>query len=363
MRIMIFNWRCFRHPQAGGSELYLHKQAENWVKNGHEVIWYTSRPAGLSRREVCDGIQFVRAGGPFSVYPAATWNYLVEPKPDVVIDVENGIPFFTPLFCRRPKVLLIHHIHTNVWKREAGARIARIGKWLEETLMPWLYRKVPIVTVSQSSADMIHDLFNVHLPIEIVYNAISPDLVPGERAEKPEMIYLGRLRKYKSIDVLLRAIAQLPELNPVLHIVGQGEDRERLQQLAETLGLEKVLFHGFVDQSEKIRLLQRSWLAVNPSSMEGWGITNIEANACGVPVVGSDVPGIRDSIADGKSGVLVPYGDVDALTRSIEKLMNNEEYRNGLSRSAVEWARGFSWDASANCFMNVLEKTIAGGRT
>jgi len=359
MRIAIFNWRCFRHPQAGGSELYLQEQAGRWVQQGHTVLWFTSRPAGTLREEDHDGIRFVRAGGTYTVYWRAALNYLRKARPDVIIDVENGIPFFTPVYARVPVVLLIHHVHTDVWAKEASRLNAKIGSWLERKLMPLVYRRAPIVTVSQSSAAMIDRLFGTHGPISIVHNGFSERLTPGLKSEHPELVYLGRLRRYKSIDVLLRAMRRLDDLSPVLHLAGQGEDEPRLKALAASLGLTKVVFQGYVDEVGKMQLLQRAWVAVNPSSMEGWGVTNIEANACGTPVVGSDVPGIRDSISPGRSGVLVPYGDDKALAGAIRELIENKELRNEMGRTAREWAERFSWDASADAFMGILEREAA----
>jgi len=360
VRIVVFNWRCFRHPQAGGSELYLHKQAALWAESGHEVVWITSRPRDAPRSEEKDGIRFVRRGGTYTVYPAAMVEFLRHSRSaDVVIDVENGIPFFTALFARCPVVLLIHHVHTDVWSREAGWLMAKVGRWLEQKAMPWVYRACPIVTVSDSSAGMIRKLFrNKEHSLKIVYNGVSEDLCPGQKAERPEIVYLGRLKKYKSIDVLLEAVANLSDLNPVLHLAGQGDDEPRLKALADSLGLKDVVFHGFVSDEKKRELLQRSWVAVNPSSMEGWGVTNIEANACGTPVVGADVPGIRDSIADGTSGVLVPHADVDALTDALRGLIGDPARLEQISESSMEWAGNFSWERSADRLFSVLQRAV-----
>ncbi len=354
MRIAIFNWRCFRHPQAGGSELYLHEQAKRWAASGHEVIWFTSRPADTLRIERQDGIAFIRAGGTYTVYAASAINYLRRSRPDVIVDTENGIPFFTPLYTKIPVVLLIHHIHTHVWEREASWLAAHVGAWMERRLMPSVYRQSPIVTVSQSSASMIEALFKMHGPISIIHNGVSPELAPGEKAEHPEVVYLGRLRRYKSIDVVLKAFQQIQDLSPSLHLAGQGDDENRLKALAAELGLRNVHFHGYTGEAEKIRLLQRAWVAVNPSSMEGWGVTNIEANACGTPVIGSDVPGIRDSVSSGQSGLLVPYGDHEALARELRSLMMDASLRERMGRTAREWAERFSWDTSAASFLNIL---------
>lgn len=354
MRIAVFNWRCFRHPQAGGAELYLLELAKRWVGCGHDVTWFTSRPKDAAREEVYDGIRFVRAGGAYSVYIASAINYLKSSKHDIIIDAENGIPFFTPLYAKTPVVLLIYHVHTHVWAREANWLLSRLGSWIESRAMPYVYRRVPIVTISNSSAYMIDELFRQHEPISIVSSGVSSPCKPGTKASDPEIVYIGRLKRYKSVDVLLRAFSRLQDLSLKLHVVGQGDDESRLKALACELRLKNVYFHGYTQEKEKIRLLQHAWVAVNPSSMEGWGVTNIEANACGTPVVGADVPGIRDSIASGLSGFLVPYGDDRALAEALRKLILDEDLRNRMGNTACEWAEQFSWDKAAASFLDIL---------
>ncbi|MFA6172228.1 MAG: glycosyltransferase family 4 protein [Kiritimatiellales bacterium] len=364
MRIAIFNWRCFRHPQAGGSEIYLYEQAKRWAAQGHDILWFTSRPSGTLREENHDGIRFIRAGGTYTVYLFAALNYLRQAKVDVIIDVENGIPFFTPMYARVPVVLLIYHIHTDVWAREASWLTAKVGSWLERKVMPSAYRRKQIVTISPSSEEMIDRLFGKHRPIQFVYSGISDALVPGQKAKRPEIFYLGRLRKYKSVDVLLRALQRLSDLPLTLRLAGQGEDEPRLRDIAASLGLTNVIFQGYVNDADKMRLLQRAWVVVNPSSMEGWGITNIEANACGTPVVGSDVPGTRDSISPGQSGLLIPCGDDAALAQAIRSLIEDAVRRNEMQRTAREWADRFSWDVSAQTFMEILKReaeVVSGG--
>jgi glycosyltransferase involved in cell wall biosynthesis len=358
MRIAIFNWRCFRHPQAGGSELYLCEQARRWAAQGNEVVWFTSRPSGTLREELHDGIRFVRTGGIYTVYLFAALNYFRQSKADVIIDVENGIPFFTPIYARIPVVLLIYHIHTDVWAREASWLTAKVGSWMERKVMPVVYRHKQIVTISPSSEVMIDRLFGKHRPILLVYSGFSDELIPGEKSERPEIVYLGRLRKYKSVDVLLRAMHRLSDLSLTLRLAGQGEDELRLRELAASLGLTNVIFQGYVDDDEKLKLFQRAWVVVNPSRMEGWGITNIEANACGTPVVGADVPGIRDSISPGQSGLLVPHGDDKALADAIRELIEDEARRNEMRHTAREWAERFSWQAASETFMEILKRQV-----
>lgn len=355
MIIGIFNWRDLRHPQSGGAELYLHELAKIWIKEGHKVKWYTSFVKNCPAREKIDGIDFIRSGGKAGIYLAAPKIYRKEMKDcNVLIDAENGIPFFTPLFSRKKKVLLIHHVHREVWFRgDENPFVSIIGYFLETKIMPNLYKRTRIVTVSPSSKKEILKIMP-NSKIDIVYNAISKDYLPGKKAKKPEIIFLGRIKKYKSIDVLLRALA-LVDKDLTLNIIGRGDDEERLKKISVDLGLKNVNFMGFVSEKEKIKQLQRAWFLVNPSFVEGWSITNIEASACGTPVIGSDVHGIRDSIIDGKTGYLFKYGDEKGLAKKIKFLLQDDKKRKETSKESIEWSKNFSWEKSAGEFLKILE--------
>ncbi len=375
MDILVVNWRDMGHPQAGGAEQYLHEQALVWVAGGHRVTWICGRGIGQQREETVSGITYLRGGGTYSVYPLAWWRYLrLKHRPDVIIDSENGIPFFMKLISRAPVVLVIHHVHTHVWRQECSPLVALLGRWLEGWLMPRVYRNCQIVTVSESSAEMIRALFsrrnakNVspsaveNSPrLSIIYNAVNSELYPGDKSETPELLFVGRLKRYKSIDTLLHVMSRLKDTACRLNIVGQGDDEPRLKALARELNLENVTFLGYVTADEKRRLLQRAWIFMNPSSMEGWGVTNIEANACGTPVLGADVFGIRDSVQEGKSGWLVPHGNVDAFESRVRAVLDDPESLQPISKSCLEWAENFSWKASAQAFMRLLQAGPASG--
>ncbi len=354
MKIAIFNWRDLKHLQGGGAELYLHEQAKRWVKKGHKVVWLTSDVKNSKKHEIIDGINFIRGGGRLSIYFLAALNYFKHARDcDVVIDAENGIPFFTPLYLRKRKILLIHHIHKNVWFKEFKFPISKIGHFLETKVMPKAYRKTKIVTVSESSKKDIKDLMPKN-NIDIVYNAISNMYKPGKKSKTPELVFVGRIKKYKSIDVLLRAISTFDK-NLKVNIIGRGDDEERLKKISRDFGLKNVVFHGFVSDEKKLELLQKAWLAVNPSFIEGWSITNIEANACGTLVIGSNVPGIRDSIIDNKTGMLFKYGDYKELGEKIKILLDNKKLRVKMEKEALLWAKNFSWDKSADKFLDILK--------
>jgi glycosyltransferase involved in cell wall biosynthesis len=177
--------------------------------------------------------------------------------------------------------------------------------------------------------------------------------------------YFGRLKRYKSVDHLLRALPfvlrEVPDLKVV--IVGEGDDRPRLEALAREVDVQHaVKFTGFVSDDEKVTLLQQMWFKVATSSKEGWGLTVTEANACGTPTIASDVPGLRDAVQDGRTGLLYPYGDIPNLAGKISLLLKNADLRGRLSAASLAWAALFNWDEAASRTIEVLERRVAAGR-
>jgi glycosyltransferase involved in cell wall biosynthesis len=296
------------------------------------------------------------------VYLWAALYYIVRLRHnhDVIIDCHNGIPFFTPLYARKPIFCVVHHVHQDVFARYLNRPRAALASFLEKTVMPWAYRGSRFMTVSASSKDaMIAELGIPAGSIDIIPNGVDLSLlVPGEKAALPTVAYVGRLKAYKSVDVLIRAFAEVLQKTPKAQLVigGTGDDAERLQRLTVTLGISaSVTFLGRISDPEKIRLLQEAWVFVNPSLMEGWGITTIEANACGTPVIASDVPGLRDSVKFPSAGYLVPYGDIKAFARKIQYVLNHEDQRRQMSDNAGIWARNFDWQTSAVSFLEVIQ--------
>ncbi len=362
MKILIFSWRDIKHPQAGGSELFVHEIFKRIAKD-NEITLFCGAFPGCKGNEIIDGINIIRRGNRFSVYPLAWIHYFLSlrKKSDFIVDVENGIPFFTNFFSRKKKVLVIHHIHKDVWQKKIVGPIAPLGSFLELKLMPIIYRKVPIITVSPSSRRELRKLFGGDHPTDIVYNAINKKFKPGKKSKDPAILFLGRLKKYKSIEVLLKAVRLLrkkPFFKKLrVDIIGRGEDEERLKKIVKDLEIvNKIKFNGFLEEKDKTRLLQRAWIMVNPSMVEGWSITNIEANACGTPVIGSNVSGIKDSVKDKKTGLLFEYGDAAELADKISFLVGNKKYRQKLSQNAIGWAGNFSWEKSSKEFLNIIRR-------
>jgi glycosyltransferase involved in cell wall biosynthesis len=152
---------------------------------------------------------------------------------------------------------------------------------------------------------------------------------------------------YKRVDLVLRAVQRLLPVLPELQVlvVGEGAARAQLERQAAEWGLSAhVTFTGFVAEDTKLAHIWRAHAVVNTSEKEGWGLTVLEANACGLPAVASDVPGLRDAVRDGDTGVLVPHGDVSRLSEVLLRILRDDAYRQRLSDGAREWARRFTWD-------------------
>jgi glycosyltransferase involved in cell wall biosynthesis/cellulose synthase/poly-beta-1,6-N-acetylglucosamine synthase-like glycosyltransferase/O-antigen/teichoic acid export membrane protein len=352
-RILIFNWRDTRHVWSGGAEVYIHEIAKRLVKKGHKVTVFCGNDGKNPRNEKIDGVQIIRRGGFYTVYLWASLYYIFRLRDyfDVIIDSENGIPFFTPLYSKKKIFLLIHHVHQDLFRIKLRPPFSWIGKYLEKQVMPMVYRNTEVITVSPSSKSDILDHRITDKDPHVIYNGVDLSVYkPAKKSAKPLVLYLGRLTPQKSLDVFIKSaqkiIKQVSKVEFV--IAGDGKDKGRLIKLTKKLGLlNRIKFLGKVSEKEKLNLYQRAWVFVNPSLIEGWGITTIEANACGTPVVASNVAGLRDAVKNPHSGVLVPYGDIDEFSKNITALIKNNSRREKMNKDSVEWAKKFSWDKSA----------------
>jgi glycosyltransferase involved in cell wall biosynthesis len=362
LRILIFNWRDLRHKWAGGAEVYLHELSKRWVAAGHRVTIFSGNDGHSARFERMDGVSVVRRGGFYLVYLWAFLYYFfrLRGRYDVIIDSENGLPFFTPFYVREPVFLLIHHVHQEVFRKSLIPPFSWIAQLLEKRFMPIVYRKIEVITVSPSSkAEIIEHKLTKKIP-HIVYNGVNlASYKPGKKSSHPTILYLGRLTVAKSIHVLLHAVAQLQQDYPDLEcrIAGDGPSRKLLEKLVAKLKIRNhVKFLGKVTEEEKIKLYREAWVFVNPSLIEGWGITTIEANACGTPVVASNVAGLRDAVSDTHSGILVPYGQADGFVLAISTILKDKHLRAKLSSGAIKWAQQYDWDKSASQVIRLMEK-------
>jgi glycosyltransferase involved in cell wall biosynthesis len=368
VKILVLNWLDSENPQAGGAEVHLHEIFRRLVAWGHSVTLLCSAWPGSARHTTRDGIDVHRVGSRYTLSLAAPVYFrrrLRAERFDVVVEDLNKVPFFSPFWgVGAPVTLIVHHLFGTAAFQEASLPVAA-ATWLLELPLPRVFRSVPTVAVSESTAA---DLVQRGMPrggIEIIPNGVDLEILspsaPEGRFPDPTLLYLGRLKRYKRVDLLLRAVAALVERGTPcrLLIAGRGDDQPRLEALRESLGLQQhVEFLGFVSEEEKRELLRKSWINLLTSVKEGWGISNLEAAACGTPTIASDVPGLRDSVVDGQTGFLVPHGDVEVLSRRIKELLEDEEERTRMGIGARRFAERFSWDASARAMEKFLQERV-----
>jgi len=370
LNILALNWEDLSNPQAGGAEVHLQEILKRIALKGHKITLLCSGYPGCKPTEEMDGIRIIRRGSRFNfnfAAPFALKALLREQKWDIVIEDINKIPFFSPLYHNLPLLVVIPHLFADSVFKEINF-ILGLYIYLAEKPIFWLYKGFKIMVISESTKE---DLVKRGLPsddISVVHCGIDHALYHHDSSIRkdsaPTVIYLGRLKKYKSIDHLLHAfsIAQKKIPEAKLEVVGEGDFKDNLISLVNKLNLrDKVEFTGFVDQSEKVRRLQKAWVAVYPSLKEGWGLTNIEANACGTPVIASHVPGLKDSVVHGKTGLLFEYGDVQKLSDYLVKILSQANYREELTRGGLTWAKNFSWDDAAEKTYALIESIVQAG--
>lgn len=369
MNILVLSWRGPGHPHAGGAETSTHEHAKGWVRSGRKVTLFTSSYPGARSEEVIDGVQIKRCG--FQIFgvqwEAFRWYlFLKHPKFDLVVDQFHGISFFTPLFVRAKKLAFIHEVTKEVWGFNPWPRPFNLLPWvlgtvLEPLVFQLFYKKIPFMTVSESTKD---DLINWGIPkdnITVIHNGLS---IPGIKKKFPKekqktAIFLGALSKDKGVEDAIKAFAIIDYRDPnwQFWIVGKGEEHylEFLKSLCNQLEIyKKVKFWGYVSNEKKFELLGRAHVLINPSVREGWGFVVMEAAAVGTPTVGYNVPGLKDSILDGKTGILCDPTPL-ACAQEILSLMSDKTKYNTLRQNCFRWAKQFNWSKSVKKSLTLIE--------
>jgi glycosyltransferase involved in cell wall biosynthesis len=362
--LLILNERDRCHPWAGGAELHITETARHFAAAGYQPTLLCTRFAGAAPLEEQDGLRICRFGNRLTYYlrlPAMLRRELARQPRAVVIEHLNKLPFFTPLYSRAPLVLLTHHLFGATAFQQVPLVVAA-GVYAAERLIPWVYRGRRFVAVSPSTRDDLAARGIAPANITVIPNGLDHGLYHARdrvMAAHPTVLVLGRVEFYKRIDLTMRAVQQLlPRIADLqLIIVGDGSARRRLEGLSAELGLQsQVTFTGFVSDAEKVAYIRQSHLVASTSDKEGWGLTVLEANACGVPAVASNVPGLCDAVRDGETGVLVPHGDVARLAEVMHRLLSDSLYRERLATAAVAWAQRFDWHKTAQDILAVVEE-------
>jgi glycosyltransferase involved in cell wall biosynthesis len=367
VRVLALNWRDPRHPEAGGAEVHLWEILKRWPARGARITYLASSFPGAAPEEELDGIRIVRRGTWWNgnwAAAACVRGELGGERFDLVIEDLNKLPYYSPLYARAPVMVVVPHLFGTTVFAEASWPVAA-AVWAHELLIPAIYRRCAFLAISESTRQDLTARGVARSRVAVSLCGLDHDRYRpgGAKTERPSVLFLGRLRRYKGVDTLLEAFravaARMPEAR--LTILGDGPYRAALVERARRLELgEAVEFTGFVAGEEKVRRLAAAWVSALPSPKEGWGLTVVESNACGTPVVASRSPGLVDSVRDGESGLLVPHGDPGALAQALLRVLGDAGLRERLAEGGLAWASRFTWERCSDEAWSVAEAVARG---
>lgn len=363
MKIAWLTHRDIRNPRAGGAEIAVHRLSLEQIAQGHEVEWFTSRFLGAKDYEEIDGIKVHRV----SSENLLNWYLLFFRRgeinqSDIVIESLCKVPFFWSADKGRKVMAYTTHLFGKAIFKETNPLVGGYVYFLEK-LIPLFYQKHFFAAISPSTKDDlvsrgIHPEKIAVAPCGITLEENVLSSTPEKKSDSPLLMYVGRLKKYKGLEFVLRALPRLAEKYPgiKLAILGDGDDRPRLENEIQTLGIQnQVHFEGFVSEEQKVRMLQKAWAMVYPSIKEGQGLSILEAAAFQTPTIASHSPGLRDFILDGKTGLLVEHDQPVLWQQAIEKMIESESLRQRTGAHAQEFCKQFSWKNSSETIMNLLQ--------
>ncbi len=366
-RIDLVAWRDFEDPEAGGSELHAHRVMTAWAKAGIDVSMTTSSvPDGRTvvRR---DGYRVVRRSGRYAVFPRTMLSGALGRigSGDGLVEIWNGMPFFSPLWAHCPHIVFLHHVHAEMWKMVLPAGMAESGYAIEHRVAPPVYRRTRIVTLSSSSKREIVDLLGIPGPrVSVTPPGVEPQFSPGgERSDVPLVAAVGRLVPVKRLHLLVQALVELKPGHPGLQavIAGEGYERPALEAQIRAAGAESwISLPGFLSEEDLIDLYRRAWVVASTSLREGWGMTLTEAGACGTPSVVSRISGHEDAVRDRITGILVDRPD--QFAGAIDAVLRDDVLRKQLGMAALDHSSQFTWDATARGTLAALGAEVLAKR-
>jgi len=352
LRILVVNHRDWRSPRAGGLEELVAQSCRRWAKWGHEVTLLCATHEGAEKEDVCDGVRMIHGPGeytfnwwaPFKVRSFGPGRF------DIILEYISKVPCFIPTLVRHtPVAVMVPHLFGKTAFNELPWPMAAYAYGLEQPIAS-VYRRSKFWALSKTTAEDLVSRGVSNDQITVIYPGFNEDLLrplPVQRTSFPSLIYLTRLKKYKRVDLPITVVSRLKNEFPglKLFITGRGDHEPELRRLVAELQVEEAVeFCGFVSEKRKQELMQQSWLGLQTSTIEGWGLGVIEVGACGAPTVASDSPGLRESVHNGKTGILVPHGDVEALVTAVRKLLSDHTERERLGANAYRWAQQLSWE-------------------
>ncbi|HEY1987996.1 MAG TPA: glycosyltransferase family 4 protein [Acidimicrobiales bacterium] len=358
-RLDVVAWRDFDDPEAGGSELHANQILSAWAGAGLDITLTTSsvpEARAVLRR---GGYRVVRRAGRYAVFPRTLLSGVLGQlgTGDGLVEVWNGMPFFSPLWARCPRITFLHHVHAEMWNMVLPSGLAALGNTIEHQLAPPIYRRSRIVTLSSSSKAEIVDRLGIPAGrVMVCPPGVDPHFAPGgERSESPLVVAVGRLVPVKRFEVMIEALVRVKRRHPdlVAVIAGEGYERPMLEALIRARGAESwISLPGYIEDDALVELYRTAWVVASSSLREGWGMTVTEAGACGTPAVASRISGHRDAVIDDRSGLL--FDDVDGMGDALDAVISDEILRKRLGIGAYEHASQFTWDAAARGALAVL---------
>lgn len=352
MHILILNWRDPKNPLSGGAEYVTMQHAKAWVKKGNTVTWFTSSFKKAKYIQHRDGVQFIRKGNAYTVHLHAAWYYLFsKEKFDVVIDEIHGIPFFTPLYVRKSKIIaFIHEVAGDIWDYMYPFPFNKIGKFVERIYFSF-YKHIPFWTDANSTID---ELVTMGIPRKncvAIACPISNKVIAyiPKKENNPTYIFVSRLVKMKGIENILQtfSIIAKKQKNAQLWIVGGGNKKyvAYLYKLSKKLGItDQTILWGKVSEQKKLELLRKAHLLLHASVKEGWGLVILEAASQATPSVVYNVAGLKDSVKNNKTGIIVKENMPNKLAQvAINLFVNSEKYKK-LQKESLKWAKSLTWE-------------------
>jgi glycosyltransferase involved in cell wall biosynthesis len=359
-RVHCLAWRDLDDPDAGGSEVHADEFMRRWSEAGLDVLYRTSAAVGEPAESVRNGYEVVRRGSRYTVFPRTIASELTHRmgRYDALVEIWNGVPWFSPVWCRQPHITFLHHVHGPMWDQILPGPLAAFGRTLEARIAPPFYRRGLTVTPSDATREELLEIGFRQDRVIAVPNGTDPRFSPGgSKTSHPSIIVVARLAPVKRVELVIAAAAearqQIPELT--LTIVGDGPDRKALDTLVADLDADWVEFEGRVSPDDLVDLYRRSWIVASGSLAEGWGLSLTEAAGCGTPVVATDIRGHRSSVVANVTGLLVEPGE---LGQAFVKVLTDDQLRQRLAHAALARVRTLTWDASALGIIRALNQAV-----
>ncbi len=361
-RVESYAWRDLDDPDAGGSELHADEIFRRWAAAGVEIVHRTST-VDSGRTFLRNGYRVVQSGGRFDVFARVVLRQLFRRRPadTATIEIWNGVPWFGPIWAPRRRVVWLHHVHREMWDDALPRPLSDLGRIVETRIAPRCYRRSSVATLSTSSAAEIEAIGIPAAQLTVIPPGVHERFVPEatRRSSVPTVVIVGRLAPVKRQRAVLDALMPIREAVPELQVrlVGDGPDRAAIDAWIDAHDAASwVTLLGRVSDDGLVAEYQSAWLAVSGSHAEGWGMSLTEAGACATPSVATDIPGHREAMIDGVTGLLVR--DVDALGAAVGELLDDEQRRVRFGAAAIDHARGLSWAAVAAQQLELLCEAV-----